>query len=108
MKKRGKLSEVEKYYIVNHKDLPISDLAEQLNRSEAAVQKVLGSDANVGETDVETDQPIDGGPKAGELMGHHREATIMTPAASERADENRPKGRRFPERMKSAIHKPKG
>jgi hypothetical protein len=109
-KKRGKLSEVEKYYIVNHKDVPLSALAEQLNRTEDAIQKVLDEVKVVTEPEVtKTDEPEDLFKlRAGDFIAHNREATVMTAVASEIGDENRPKGSRLTDKMKNAIHKPRG
>ena len=80
-KKTGKLNKVEKFYIENNSDKEISQIAKDLNRSEAKSDD------------------------ASSLMGHNdRGSTVMTPAASELSDSTR--GKRLSKNINhSAIHK---
>ena len=86
-KKSGPLNRVEKFYIDNHSDKGVKDLAEELNRNQKVISKYLG-----GKTEkVATSEAQDKSKEnviAGELFGHKegRGVTVMTPAASEQAD----------------------
>ena len=86
-KKSGPLNRVEKFYIDNHSDKGVKDLAEELNRNQKVVSKYLG-----GKSEKATTSEAQGEGKenviAGELFGHKdgRGVTVMTPAASEQAD----------------------
>ena len=114
MVKRGPLNKVEKYFIEGNTDLPVEDLAAELDRSEAMIKKHLST-----VTTVEEPQPAQSPPPKREKqsqffkqMGRHRRngkgkpvATVMTKAASELADAQRKK-RKLNKKLESAIHKP--
>ena len=95
MTKKGPLSKKEKAYIEENKTLPVGELAEELDRSEASINKHIA-----------TLKDDDRNQKYG--------ATIMTENASMAGDAT--KGRRQPEekevnvpkRHRGAIHKIKG
>ena len=91
-KKRGKLNKVELFYIDNNADKSVADLAKDLNRSEASIKK---------HTQVQDDKS-----NIGQLMGHKedRGVTIMTPAASEVADETRASRIGMSKKHQDAIH----
>jgi len=95
-KKTGKITKVEKFYIENNSDKTAEDLAKDLNRSVSFVKKhVTAEDAVQDEIS-----------NVGELMGHNEGGgvTVMTPAASEAADETRPSRVKIAQRHKNAIH----
>lgn len=117
MAKRGKLSKIEEFYILNNRSKSVQELANDLDRTEASVQKVL--DANPAEEQQERQDgiaevhPVPEG-QAGKLMGRKERngqhvATVMTPAASEAADDFRkqavPTSRYINE---NTVHRPKG
>ena len=83
-KKTGKLNKVEKFYIENNSDKEVSQIAKDLNRSEASVKKHMKASPKPKHTsEAKSDDAFS-------LMGHNdRGSTVMTPAASERSDETR-------------------
>jgi len=86
-KKSGPLNRVEKFYIDNHSDKGVKDLAEELNRNQKVISKYLGGKPEKATTSEAQDEGKEN-VIAGELFGHKdgRGVTIMTPAASEQAD----------------------
>tara|TARA_R110002020_G_scaffold271671_5_gene486868 strand:- start:995 stop:1321 length:327 start_codon:yes stop_codon:yes gene_type:complete len=99
-KKTGKITKVEKFYIENNPDLDASDLAKDLNRSVAFVKKHVKK-VDTGHVDTTQEERT-----ANELFGHKedRGVTIMTPAASEVADETRQGRINQSKRHQNAIH----
>ena len=99
-KKTGKLNKVEKFYIENNSDKEVSQIAKDLNRSEASVNKHMKTLPRVKHTsEAKSDDAVS------DLMGRNdRGSTVMTPAASELSDSTR--GRRISKNKNhSAIHK---
>jgi len=118
-KKRGKLSEVELDFIKNNKTIPIKVLAEKLNRTEEIVKKTLAEMPVEPETTTVTkdDNRVTNIMPVGKLMGKVKHktgdknpiGTVMTEAASERADDFRQKlGSKVNRHTKDAIFKPLG
>jgi len=115
MVKRGKLSSIEKFYIEGNANLPVDDIATELDRSVNIVQKHLDAVTTkpAKKTKVKKKaqkQPKD--PQFQQLMGRkerkgEKVATVMTRSASELADDQRPK-RLLNKKVQSAIHKPRG
>ncbi len=110
MSKRGKLSKVEEFYILNNREAGVESLARELDRTVNAVQKVL--DANPTEEEPKKEGVVAIYPKAGPLMGRKTRngknvATVMTPGASEAGDTKQPS---VPSRYinDTTIHKPLG
>ena len=99
-KKTGKITKVEKFYIDNNPSLDASDLAKDLNRSVAFVEKHIKK-VDTGHVDVAQEKK-----SASELFGHKedRGVTIMTPAASEVADETRSSRINISSKHQNAIH----
>ena len=99
-KKTGKLNKVEKFYIENNSDKDVSEIAKDLNRSEASVKKHMKATPKSKHTSKAKSEET-----ASDLMGHNdRGSTVMTPAASELSDSTR--GRRISKNKNhSAIHK---
>tara|TARA_R100001244_G_scaffold48965_1_gene43494 strand:- start:1585 stop:1905 length:321 start_codon:yes stop_codon:yes gene_type:complete len=99
-KNTGKITKVEKFYIENNSDKTVEDLAKDLNRPVSFVKKHSTVDA--GHTDTVQDEKSN----VGKLMGHKEDGgvTIMTPAASEAADQTRPSRVKITQRHKNAIH----
>lgn len=111
MAKRGALSKIEKYYIEGNASLPVEEIATELDRTVNAVQKhlvTLGVEpepTKVVETDVVEDTQMM------KVMGRHERngekvATVMTKAASELSDAQRPT-RTMNKKLQAAIHKPR-
>ena len=106
MTKKGPLSKKEKAYIEENKSLPVEELAEELDRSEASVNKHIAT-----LKDDDKPQSI-----AGEQFARNQKygATIMTENASMAGDAT--KGMRQPSeeeinvarRHRGSIHKIKG
>ena len=86
-KKTGPLNRVEKFYIDNHSDKNVKDIAEDLNRNQKVISKYLDSKPETEHTSKAQDEQKET-MIAGELFGHKegRGVTVMTPAASETAD----------------------
>ena len=112
MVKRGKLSKVETYYIEGNTSLPVADIAKELDRSEAIVQKTL--DAIAPTEEAEADAPVisKDEPRMLKAVGRHQRngetvAVVMTEAASSLADTTRP-ARTMNKKLQNAIHKPRG
>ena len=83
-KKTGKLNKVEKFYIENNSDKEVSQIAKDLNRSEASVKKHMKTSPRAKHTSEAKSSD------ASSLMGYNdRGSTVMTPAASELSDETR-------------------
>ena len=101
-KKTGRLNKVEKFYIENNPDKSVEDLAKDLNRSEAVINKCVNKNRDSGLLDTVQDEKS----TVGELRGHKedRGVTIMTPAASELSDETRLDGVKSSSRYDNAIH----
>ena len=101
-KKTGKLNKVEKFYIENNADKNATEIAKDLNRTEASVKKYIKSSRDTGHVSEATPEPAD----VGNLMGHKegRGVTVMTPAASELSDDTR-SSRISNKRHGNAIHK---
>ena len=100
-KKTGKLNKVEKFYIENNEDKEVGEIAKDLNRTEASVKKHVEK-SRMEHVDKVQDEKSD----MSELFGHKedRGVTIMTPAASEIADETRSKRINISSKHKNAIH----
>ena len=113
MAKRGQLTKVEKHYIEGNVNLPIEDLAKDLDRTVNIIQKYI----NTLDLPKETPKPKitqvkKQDPKMLALMGRKKRgdenvATVMTPAASELADATRHQ-RLGGKKIQEAIHKPRG
>ncbi len=103
-KKTGRLTKVEKFYIENNTDKSAEDIAKDLNRSKSTVTKYLDDSRDTGHVDSVKDP--DSNHTVGDLMGHKedRGVTIMTPEASEVADNTRHKRVNVPERNANSIH----
>lgn len=83
-KKTGQLTKVEKFYIDNNLDKTVDEIATDLNRSNSIVDKYLSS----------TDKEADKKPEDTEIQSlfarkEDRGVTMMTPNASQVADETR-------------------
>ena len=83
-KKTGVLTKVEKFYIDNNEDKNLNDIADDLNRSTAIIEKYLAETGKSRSEETETSS-------AGDLMARKedRGVTVMTPAASQVADDTR-------------------
>lgn len=112
MVKKGRLTKAEKYYIEGNTNLPVEDIAKDLDRSVPVIEKHLA------QLDLPKEEPAPAKPEKKEdpkilqLMGRKERAgqhvaTVMTPAASELADETRP-NRIVNKKIQAAIHKPRG
>ena len=99
-KKKGKLSKVELFYIDNNADKSVADLAKDLNRTESSIEKHIRANTE------HLDNVQDGKSNIGDLMGHKedRGVTVMTPAASELADETRVSRIGISKKHQNAIH----
>jgi len=99
-KKKGKLSKVELFYIDNNADKSVADLAKDLNRTESSIEKHIHADTG------HLDNVQDDKSNIGDLMGHKedRGVTVMTPAASELADETRTSRIGISKKHQDAIH----
>tara|TARA_Y100001970_G_C13942106_1_gene703711 strand:+ start:305 stop:628 length:324 start_codon:yes stop_codon:yes gene_type:complete len=106
MTKKGPLSKKEKAYIEENKTLPIQELSEELDRSEASINKHIATLKDDDKPQTITGQQFARNEKYG--------ATIMTENASMAGDAT--KGQRIPEetevnvarRHRGSIHKIKG
>ena len=100
-KKTGKITKVEQFYLDNNSGLDPSDLAKDLNRSVAFVKKHTKK-ADTGHVDTIQEEKAN----ISELFGHKegRGVTVMTPAASEVADETRDGRVNQTHRHQNAIH----
>lgn len=113
--KRGNLSRVEKYYIEGNTNLPVEDLATELDRSINIVQKHLDT--------LEKPKKVEKKPKetpkkkqktetrfekaiARKERNNVKVSAVMTEAASEIADSTRNR-RKSSNKLDSAIHRPK-
>ena len=113
MVKRGSLNKVEKFSIEGHSELPIEDIAAELDRSVNIVKKYL--DTLPEEKPTQPATPVK--PKKNETrflqnMGRYERAgekvaTVMTGNASEEADRTRP-SRIANKKIQESIHKPRG
>ena len=103
-KKSGPLNRVEKFYIDNHSDRDVKELAEDLNRNQKIISKYLDSKPETTHTSQAQDKKKEK-VIAGELFGHKegRGVTVMTPAASETADAS--KSTTLNPHNSSCIHK---
>jgi len=101
-KKTGKLTKVEKFYIDNHPNSNVADLAKDLNRTEKCISNHVEKDT--GHTAPTRDNEDES--SVSDLMGRKedRGVTIMTQAASELADETRPQRIEETSRYKNSIH----
>ena len=99
-KKTGKITKVEQFYLDNNSNLDTSDLAKDLNRSVAFIKKHVKT-VDTGHVDTAQEKQ-----EMSELFGHKegRGVTIMTPAASEIADETRQGRIKQSARHQNAIH----
>lgn len=109
---KGRLTEVEKFFIENNRDLEVKEIADKLGRTEATVKKHLENNPDEAKVKEEPKQVPKG--KADQLMGHHKHksnnkltAAVMTKAASEVVDEMRKSGR-LKKKDQPHIHKPRG
>lgn len=106
--KTGKLTKIEKFYIDNNLDMSVSDLAKDLNRTETIVEKHRpSSDTPQGHITKANHYPKT--KTVNDLMGHKesRGVTIMSPEASQIADETRAKRlskMNIADRHKGSIH----
>ena len=106
MAKKGPLSKKEKAYIEKNQDLPVDEIAEEIDRSESSITKHIATLKS--ENKPQT--------MAGKLMARNEKygATIMTESASMAGDESKPKAKPDPKevnvarRHRGAIHKIKG
>jgi hypothetical protein len=100
-KKTGKLNKVEKFYIENNSDKEVSQIAKDLNRSEASVEKHMKNSPKRKHTsEAKSEEDV-----VSNLMGHNdRGSTVMTPAASELSDGTR-SSRLSKNSNHNAIHK---
>ena len=110
MVKRGRLTKVEINYIENS-DLPIEDIAKDLDRSIESIEKYLPKTTQKPESKA-VEIKEDNDPEMLKRMGRYkrndqRVATIMTPSASEYADATRP-SRIVNKKIQQSIHKPRG
>ncbi len=117
MVKTGKLSKSEIFYIENNPDsMTIHELAKELDRTPKIVAKYYGAPKEVSPEEVAAPPPAPiANPEAAmfKLMGRHERkgqhvATVMTSAASELADATRTGRLSEKNKLKNAIHKPKG
>jgi len=95
--KPGILSNVEKCFIENNKTVPLEEISKELNRAEAIISKHLES----------LPKPKKEKTKMRKLIGSKREATVMTPAASQLSDAAKVKSNKL-EHLKDSIFKPMG
>ena len=106
--KTGRLTKVEKFYIDNNLEMSVSDVAKDLNRTEKIVEKHRPSDdPSKGHITKANHYPKT--KTMNDLMGHKesRGVTIMTPEASQIADETRAKRlskMNIADRHKGSIH----
>jgi len=115
MVKRGALSKVEKFFIEGNANLPVEDVAAELDRSVNIVQKHLDTIKTKPAKKKSTKKKAKKQPKDTQfqmLMGRkerqgEKVATVMTRSASELADDQRPK-RLVNKKLQKAIHKPRG
>lgn len=111
-KRKGPLTKAEKFYIDNHLDAPVKELAEELNRSEKIVKNYIGTrteDSPEQTEDSPEQTEEDNSMKVGNLMARKedRGVTTMTPQASALSDEKRSvylKNRQY-NRYSQSIHK---
>lgn len=123
-----KIKPHEKFYIEHNPDkLSIKELARMFQRPAQTVKNIQlefkrkqedeSKDAKEEPKVEEQKQEVNRvttGPNIGNLMTRHTRngqvvSTVMTAAASERADDTRKNNRKpFSETLKSAIHKPRG
>lgn len=122
---KGRLSKIEKFYIIENQDkLSIEELMEDLGRSAATIAKVIkehkestpdtGHVHNPQKDQSQYDRIMD----QGRFSRHGRdaqgkpkgkvEAVVMVPAASELSDDLRSQGQFKKQGKKDGIHKPKG
>lgn len=104
-KKTGRITKVEKCYLENNTESTAEELAKDLNRSVSFIKKhskdiVKKQDTGHVDTAKEKDTHMS------DLFGHKedRGVTIMTPAASEVADETRRIRVNQSHRHQNAIH----
>jgi CBS domain-containing protein len=117
MVKKGKLSRVEKFFIEGNTNLPVEDVAAELNRSVAIVQKYVDEIMVAEPTQVTQEATVDEPAVPGmltvkdtigtKMRNGKPVATVMTPAASEIADEHRQQTG-LNKKLQGAIHKPRG
>lgn len=116
MAKRGQLNSVEKYFIEGNVDeLEVEEIAKALDRTVFLVQKYIDTLPRAVSPEQPATPPEE--PKTEsplyQLMGRKKRneqyvATVMTPAASEYADNTRPQRLAQNKKIQTAIHKPKG
>lgn len=99
--KRGKISNIEKFFVLNNKDKTPEQLAKELDRSVEAVKKILDenpvedtTEENKSESEDKVTKVYHDEGRAGDLMGRKKRdgkkvATVMTPGASSAADDFR-------------------
>jgi len=108
-KRKGPLTKAEKFYIDNHPDTPVKELAEELNRSEKIVKNRIGTQTEVSSEDSPEETQEDNSMKVGNLMARKedRGVTTMTPQASALSDEKRSEYRKNRQynRYSQSIHK---
>ena len=102
-KKTGKLTKVEKFYIENNLNKSVEEVAKDLNRTKASVEKFISEvseDSHSHITEAKKNKDVS------DLMGHKedRGVTIMSPAASQLADENRSSRINKSTKHSDAIH----
>jgi len=94
MAKKGRASKIEVFYIENNPDLSVSEIAKELDRTPAFVEKHRVVDTKTStDTGIDTESEMN----AGKLIGRKSRkgkfvAAIMTPGASEMSDEARKRG----------------
>ena len=93
MTKKGPLSKAEKFYIENHLSLDVKILCRDLDRTQAAVNKFVGTlpKKEVVTTSKQGEKPVAPKPNISDQFARNKEggATIMTPNASVMADDKR-------------------
>jgi len=109
MAKRGALSKIEKFFIEGNVDLPVEEIATELDRTVNAVQKHLDS-IDISPKPVEPVPVKEDDTHMMKVMGRHQRAgkpvaAVMTKAASELSDAQRPR-MVMNKKMQDAIHKP--
>lgn len=82
MAKKTYVNEVDGFYIMSHRDVPLGDLSKKLKLETAIIREYIDS-----KIDTKTTTEIKPtGDDAFKAMGHKREATVMTQGASELGD----------------------
>lgn len=114
MAKKGRLSKVETFYILNNRELPVAQVAQELDRNVQTIEKCLEDNSEVVQPVVEESPSAiaEVYPKlnAGVAMGRKFRrgkpvSTVMTPSASMLGDAYKETAPKHPIHS-NAIHKP--